>query len=109
VKLVNGAQLFAPNLPSLADVPGLHYRAGGNGGGIARPRLPHHVINFFLIENFLHEAFILTATVRKVFENGVFRVAESRLLKCSGGFRSRGRRFSHIQEIEPGPQAHHGQ
>ncbi len=59
VELVDGAQLLASDLSSLADVPGLDNRAGGAGsagGSIAGARFPHHLVNFLLVEYFFHWA-----------------------------------------------------
>src|ERR1700687_5035218 len=54
VELVDGAQLLASDLSSLADVPSLDDGAGRPGGSSAGARCPYHVVNFFLVESLFH-------------------------------------------------------
>src|SRR5208282_3536695 len=73
VELVDGAQLLASDLSGLADVPDLDHRPGGGGGrGIAGARLPHHVIDFCLVEYFFH---VLVTTSRAKARLSWFQVA----------------------------------
>ena len=55
MQLIDGAHLFAANLPGLANIPGFHDLLVC-GGGIARaaPSPSYHRIDFFLVQYFVH-------------------------------------------------------